>query len=119
MKGLELPINVIIILIIGLIVLLAIFAFFSGVWNPGTQGISLETAKQSACQKLVSLNCAFSPRDITINNYDADEDGKLDPGNGFDVNVDDNNKDNLMTLCYKKFGITQETPCKQICNCQT
>lgn len=57
MKGVELPINTLIIFIIVLIVLLAIIGFFFGVWTPGAGGLQIEAVKVSACQKFISVNC--------------------------------------------------------------
>ena len=57
MKGIELPINTLIILVIALLILIAIIAFFLGVWGPGTSGVTLEATKTSACQRFISLDC--------------------------------------------------------------
>ncbi len=60
MKGIELPISTLVILVIALIVLVGIIAFFLGVWTPGTGGIQLEAIKSSACQRLISTGCTTS-----------------------------------------------------------
>jgi hypothetical protein len=125
MKGVELPINVIVIVVLCLVVLLAILALFWGVWTPGVAGISLEAAKNNACQMLVSTGCD-SPASITIKDFDADKDGTLneadlisstDPA---DCKPGNNGKtlgDNLVMLCLCWYG-ADETSCKtRICNC--
>jgi Tfp pilus assembly protein PilE len=122
MKGIELPINVMIIVLIALVVLIAIIALFTGVWNPGSQSLSLESAKSSACQKLVSAQCSFETYDIVVNNYDADNDGKIDPGTSFSKcsdwtgSTDYDKCDNLYALCKKRLSIS-DNGCRQLCNC--
>ena len=83
MKGMEMPISTIVIIVIVLIVLLAVIAMFFGVWNPGVSGISLEAAKDSACQRLVSIGCVDTTQ-IVVNDFDADRDGTLDEGPSWD-----------------------------------
>ena len=125
MKGVELPINVIVIIILALVVFLAIIALFSGVWTPGVAGIVLEAAKNNACQLLVSTGCD-SPASIIVKDFDADKDGTLneadltpstDPA---DCKPGNNGKtlgDNLAMLCLCWYG-ADEASCKtRICNC--
>jgi hypothetical protein len=81
MRGVELPINAIVIVVICLVVLLAIIALFFGVWTPGKSTITLEAAKSSACQMLVSLGCNENMWGLTISNFDANQNGKILGGN--------------------------------------
>ena len=53
----ELPINVMVIVVIAIIVLLAVAMLFFNVWTPGKDTLALEAAKNSGCQKLVSIGC--------------------------------------------------------------
>ena len=124
MKGVELPINVIVIVVLALVVLLGILALFSGVWTPGVAGISLEAAKNNACQMLVSTGCD-SPASIIVKDFDADKDGTLNEARS-DVNNNadactpgaaTNSGDNLYMLCKCWYG-ADETDCEtRICGC--
>jgi hypothetical protein len=125
MKGVELPINVIVIVVLCLVVLLAILALFWGVWTPGVAGISLEAAKNNACQMLLSTGgCGLddSTKTINVNNFDANKDGKFEAGNGFDdtanaCKANGGGQDNLYMLC-KCWYLVDETSCKtRICSC--
>jgi len=78
MKGIELPINIMIIFIIALIVLVAVGAFFMGVWKPTASGVGLDAAKSLACKDFVATGC--SNFGIPVRDYDIDGDGKFDPG---------------------------------------
>jgi len=137
MKGTELPINAIIIIVLALIVLIAILAFYFNVWNPSVDATKLEAAKRVACNKLVSMGGCDSPNIYTYNiltdGFDADKDGKLDPGDNRITNQCDSDpgnaasEDNLRTLCQCNYmvGIVglgaetdAETECKRIvCGC--
>jgi hypothetical protein len=109
MKGVELPVNVLIIVVLALIVLLAIIALFFGVWNP-TQ-ITAEAAKNSACYTLLSTGCE-DPERIATDNFDANNDGVV------------NEYDTLQELCENYYGIDPSSPdrindCKKIvCRCE-
>ncbi len=123
----ELPINVMVVVLIALVVLIAIFALFSGIWSPSTETLGLETVKSRACSNLVSMGCTVDTKDIAINDFDVDGDGKIGASDSgascTDSNVGKNpeNCDNLYTLCVKKYSIPLggETRCKQLCGCQT
>ena len=67
MKGIELPINILIIVVVAIIVLVAIVALFAQSWNPGTKPISLESSKSNACQILSSRGCQMSVYDVPVN----------------------------------------------------
>lgn len=125
MKGVELPINTIVILVIALIILLAILALFFSVWRPGVGGITLEAAKNNACQMLISTGCGDT-NSIIVKDFDADEDGNLgtaETGSGWTWGTSvcggavSNNGDNLASLCACQYGKSDEDACKTICNC--
>ncbi|MFH1229504.1 MAG: hypothetical protein V1678_03715 [Candidatus Aenigmatarchaeota archaeon] len=110
MKGVELPINVMIIIVLAIIVLLAVMALFFGVWNPGKSSLSLETAKSSACNILISTGCKDTS--IKVNNFDVDGDGITNDG----TNVD--NGDTLQKLCELYYNTGSDVvKCKAICHC--
>jgi hypothetical protein len=140
MKGIELPISTIIVIILVLIVLLAIVGLFYGVWPSGSQVATLESAKSNACQMLTSINGCKSTDDgitktIAINNFDADQDGTNDPGVTTTstckagtlpaLPAELNTKDSLFMLCkcwYNIGGADKDINdnCKtQVCGCST
>ena len=103
MKGVSLPINVIVIIVIAMIVLLAIIALFMGVWDPDQ--LAMEAAKNNACNMLVSTGCEDTD-DIKLSNYDATGDGNIDDA------------DTLTKLC-EKYDIYDKTECAQkLCKCK-
>ena len=50
-KGIELPINILVIVAVAIIVLLGVIALFYSSWFGGTGQISAETAKANACNR--------------------------------------------------------------------
>jgi hypothetical protein len=56
MKGLELPVNILVIIIIAIIVLLALVALFLGGWT-GVGVVSSQSAKSEACAVLIGNSC--------------------------------------------------------------
>lgn len=140
MKGVELPISTIVVIVISILVLVAIIVLFNNVWNPGSDLAKLEGAKSNACQMLSSINgCKSTDNGITktivVNGFDADKDGTQDSGqNVGTVGVlgtsctknDLNAQDNLFKLCecwYMIAGTTDEMindNCKkQVCGCSS
>ena len=125
MKGAELPINTLIIIVIAIAILLAIIAIFYNIYNPSKQGITTETAKNNACQMLASMGCSVDTSTIAINNFDADKDGNDgadEAGSGWDWTASNCNDlgsgDNLASLCHCYYGMTSESDCKtKVCRC--
>jgi hypothetical protein len=121
MKGIELPINVLIIIVIVLIVLLAVIAFFFGTWNPGVIGVSLESAKNNACQMLISTGCG-NPANIVVNGFDANKDGEINPGIGWvsgSCGTTSTYGDNLAALCECHYYLPDVDDCaEQLCRCE-
>ena len=120
MKGMELPVNTLIILVIAIIVLIAIVAFFWGVYDPSKQGMNLETAKTNACMMLNNLGCGVDTSTIAISGFDANKNGVLGDL-GADGVCTQGGGDNLHMLCKCYYGISgnsEEEDCKTvICNC--
>ncbi|MEM3610295.1 MAG: hypothetical protein QW076_05340 [Candidatus Anstonellales archaeon] len=123
MKAAELPINVIVIVVLCLIVLLAILALFTGVWRPSSSSLNLETAKNNACQMLISTNGCNVPestKTIVIKDFDANKDEKIGEENsntngcGSDVTGD-----NLFMLCKCWYSITGANDAEIDYNCKT
>ncbi len=112
----ELPISTIVIIVIVLIVLLAIIAFFFGVWDPGVGGISLEAAKNNACQMLISTGCGDDLSIIVVNGFDANKDETIKPGTAWSGSCG-SGEDNLAALCECWYNL-DETDCKEdVCHC--
>jgi hypothetical protein len=104
MKGLELPINVLVIVAVAVIVLLGIISlYFVGI-GPFQRDIAREAAKSDACSILIR-NCTASPSNISVS-YDVNGDGNITLS-----------ADNLLTLCSKYFGASDVNSCRRVCNC--
>ena len=140
MKGIELPISTIVVVVLVLIVLIAIIGLFYTTWPPGAQTATLESVKDNACSMLSSMGgcnpTGVGTQSVSINNFDADKDGKIDPGSGegtadaanvdYCKNTDTVAQDNLFNLCKCWFGVTGSSDtalnyaCKtQVCHCQS
>ncbi|MBU5575367.1 MAG: hypothetical protein QXF15_03460 [Candidatus Aenigmatarchaeota archaeon] len=115
MKGIELPINILVIIAMAVIVLLGLSALYMGGFGQGAGGIGLESAKSAACQQLLrSGQCgnAGYPGTIKTPGFDANKDGNLD------------DKDTLQALCENYYGCSGKTgydfvECcnKRVCGC--
>ncbi len=111
MKGVELPVNVMVMLVIAVIVLFSVLALFLGIWSPVPGTITPDAARSAACLKLMTgtpdcLNADLT--DIHIGNFDADKNGVAgSPG------------DNLMTLCNNYYDTNgDQDRCRALCNCK-
>jgi hypothetical protein len=127
MKGIELPINILIIIAIAVIVLIAVVAMFYTPFSNGTSSISSNTAKSDACRAMLANNCGVWPGQIAIYGFDADKDGKLDPSTSSNGNCnnpgDATTGDSLWSFCTCQLGIPQTlagcVEClKNVCGCQ-
>lgn len=94
-KGLELPVNVLVIIVIAVVVLIAMIVLIGS--NPS---FSCDTEKSSGCLRLVQ-DCTNDPSKIKVTNFTK---------NG--VLVDD-----LQEVCNQCFGKTTPTECKKLCGC--
>ena len=105
-KGVELPINILVIVAIAVIVLLGLVALYFIGFNPFSTTAGLEGIKNKACQALVQTNnCGVSTTTIQAN-YDVDGDGAIDITN-----------DNLLAFCTKFYSRTTDAACKGLCSC--
>ena len=132
MKGAELPSNTIVILLICLLIILLIFSLLFGVWNPSKNSVTQEIAKDKACQMLVSLGCFPSASTISIRDFDANKNGKLNDVGSPPIIEDtsrnwiynDNcistlNGDNLASLCVCYYSLYNDVDCKKnLCRCE-
>ena len=129
MKGVTLPVNILVIIVIAIIVLLGILALYFGGWSPFSSAIGVESVKNDACEYLVRRRCTLSTASVPTLEFDSDKDGTLgssDAGNTWDWNnlpsscipsITLNSRDNLAALCYCFYGRTTEASCKQLCGC--
>jgi hypothetical protein len=109
MKGVELPINILVIVAIAVIVLLGLVALYFVGFNPFSTAAGIEGIKNDACRELVQkYNCNPSAGLASIPvNMDVD---------GAD-NTIDIATDNLSSLCNKYYSRTSITQCKALCGC--
>jgi len=120
MKGIELPINILVIIAMAVMVLLGLVAIYMGGFGGGAGQIQLNSAKTDACQQLIrSGGCGDygATANILVSGFDADKDGSLDPGNGISSSKaggggginppSSGDQDNLFTLCVNWFSCPQ------------
>ena len=117
MKGIELPINILVIIAMAVMVLLGLVAIYMGGFGGGAGQIQLNNAKTEACQELIRAgqcgNASYTSN-INVTGFDANKDGSLNPGTG----------DNLKTLCVNWYGCPSSVgrefvDCchKKVCGC--
>lgn len=107
MKGIELPVNVLVIIAVAVIVLLGVIALYMSGFIGSTPALNMNVAWNQGCASVVR-NCAGTAigTDIAVN-YDVNGDGKIVLAN-----------DNFLTLCQKIYGSTTSIgTCKQKCGC--
>jgi hypothetical protein len=131
MKGIELPVNALIIISIALLVLLGIVALWMSGWGTGAQGVTVEAAKAAGCGALLrdSRGCAavlpsgiyFDGNNATVPKFDVNKDGKICPAgpDGIEGTTDDcAPADSLQFLCSTYYGTgATASACRQVCGC--
>ncbi|MDI6606666.1 MAG: hypothetical protein QME65_05960 [Candidatus Omnitrophota bacterium] len=105
MRGITLPVNVIVILVLAVLVLVGVLGLYMSGWMGPAGGVSVEAAKIAACREFVSKGCVGSTADISVTNFDADNSGAYDAG------------DTLQALCANYYNAPGETACKDLCGC--
>lgn len=119
MKGIELPINVLVIVAIAVIVLLGIVVLYFIGFNPFSGSISITSLKNSGCSNFsLNFNCGSrgtggigSPNDpedicLPVNTYLT----RPCFPNGPEAS-------NLQQLCTGYFGASTPAQCRQVCGC--
>ncbi|MFH0829707.1 MAG: hypothetical protein V1887_00920 [Candidatus Aenigmatarchaeota archaeon] len=101
-KGLELPVNVLVIIAIAVIILIAMIALLTtGIisWRPGEVAL----AKGDACSKLINAGCDAADT-LTIDTSLRDSAGAYEK---------------LQTLCEKEYGVAagDAVACMKVCGC--
>ena len=113
MKGVELPINVLVIVAIAVIVLLGLIALLFAGFSPFSSEISLGAVKTAACSELTRGGCTQDLKDIFVN-FDADEDGTTEETAGDPPATDDN----LDNLCLNYYNAAEDSECRvRVCGC--
>ncbi len=121
MKGIELPINVLVIIVIAVIVLLGVIAVYFTGWTPFAQTAGVDAVKNAGC-RIVAYDCSNADLDSILFDgsmaglptFDVNGDGNLCPadtaGTGCTVN------DDLENLCRIHFD-ADPTQCAKLCGC--
>ncbi len=116
MKGIELPINALIIIAVALLVLLGIVALWMSGWSGGSQGVTIEAAKAAGCGALMRNSSGCTGADPSYIYFN----GNTPPVPKFDVNGDSsiNTEDNMTALCMRYYGTgTDKNACRRVCGC--
>ena len=103
-KGLELPINMIIILAVAVLVLVLLSAFFLGGASKSTSSISDTTAWGNGCAAAIASGCSaglFSAPDKGLGMYIS----------GYDPNGDDKKGANGATVCNQATLTSSDSGC--------
>ena len=120
-KGLELPINVLVVVALAVIVLLGIIALYMlGTGGP-ISSISLASAKQSGCSQLMrSSSCGVAPSTIQVG-FDVANTTAVTPdcGKAFCPDGQVNSADTLdkLLIAYYSASATDVNGQKKICGC--
>ncbi len=64
MKGIELPINILVIVAVAIIVLLGVVALFYSSWFTGTGPVTSQTAVSKACAIATRIGCTADPTTV-------------------------------------------------------
>ncbi|MFH1474096.1 MAG: hypothetical protein ABIE55_04390 [Candidatus Aenigmatarchaeota archaeon] len=98
MKGIALPIEVLVIIVIAVIVLLGMVAVYFTGWTPFAETAGIDAIKNNACRKM-AYDCSKTPAQITVEGV---------PGSI-----------NLQQLCLNKYDIpiTDLDGCRRLCGC--
>lgn len=111
MKGIELPISLIVIIAIAVLVLVILAGFFSGYFFRQSSGVGLEAAFQDACGRLISVyRCSSAATDLAAIkvNYQATGAAAATPTPLFQAGA--------TSICSEK-GITDLASCRRQCGC--
>jgi len=112
MKGIELPINILVIIAMAVMVLLGLVAIYMGGFGPGAGEMQKNAAKNQACQELISKGyCgdAVKTSNVPVSGFDANKDGTMGNDNLKDLcenfygcKYDENDKKSFVDCCHKK-----------------
>jgi hypothetical protein len=133
MKGVELPINTMVIIVLAVIILLALVAMYFSGFSPFSTAVGIEGVRGDACRRLVQENgCRVASYTITITGFDANKNNNMSAGKSWDWNDTamstalkcgttatgpTASQDNLAALCNCYYGLTNESTCRGLCGC--
>ena len=135
MKGISLPINVLVIIAIAVIILLALVALYFTGFGPFSTAVGLEGIRGENCRKLAQeQRCAEQTWNIDVVGFDANQDNALTAGATWDwagfataLAAEDtsdfcgldatSSNDNLAALCGCYYNIDTESACRRLCGC--
>ncbi|MEM5778598.1 MAG: hypothetical protein QXD43_02190 [Candidatus Aenigmatarchaeota archaeon] len=103
-KAIVLPVNILVIVAIATIATIGLVGVYGVGYNPFSAAMGLESVKNLACRQLVMRGCKDDTSRILVN-YDVNGDGVNDT------------QDNLLALCSKFFGRSDDASCRQMCGC--
>jgi hypothetical protein len=103
-KGIELPVNVLVIIVIAVLVLIALATLVAtGVLS--MRPVQIQMEKNSACSSIVVGGCTGDPSKVRVN-IDITGDGKIDASDTFDK------------LCSSEFQTATPEACRKLCGCK-
>ena len=123
MKGAELPISTIVIMVLVLIVLLGIVALWMSGWGGGAQGVTVEAAKSTACAVVMRYYDGCTAKhtyNVRIDNFDANHDTFINGGTelAYPANcLPVGGSDNLARLCVCYYNALTDSDCRRVCGC--
>ena len=127
MKGVELPVNTLIIIVLVIVVLIALISIFYATYRPSQESMNMEAAEKLACQTYTGSSCSQDLSMITISNFDANNNGKLNDGTGIsgyepwsksaNCGSGATSGDNLATLCLCQYDKDSADACAKFCGC--
>lgn len=117
MKGIELPINILVVVAIAVIVLLGMIALYFTGWSPFGSSVGVESIKNMACIDYTrNNNCAPDPSNLGVN-YDADADGVVE-NQDCDPVAGTTCEDNLQVFTDTFYGCNGVVNCvRRLCGC--
>ena len=114
-KGVELPINILVVIAVAVIVLLGVIALYFGGFVTPAGVMTSEAAKEAGCQRVMRNPAGC----ITVDPNTILLDGSMTGVPAFDANDDGTitAADTLQELCTNYFGVATESGCRQLCGC--
>jgi L-asparagine transporter-like permease len=111
MKGLSLPIEMIVIIAVAMLVLVVISAFFMGGVSGPTNQINIENAFSTGCNSLRAQGCSNIMSSINVPGFKQYGNGLTTTTKISEYNV------NMDLVCQLKFGLGKEEQCRVACGC--
>ena len=124
MKGAELPISTLVIIVLAIIILLALVAMYFSGFGPFSTAVGIEGVRGAACRVLVQENgCRVNSSSVTIIGFDANKDNAMVSNTTWLAGSWNSgcpaagSGDNLAALCRCYYGLTTESSCRGLCGC--